>query len=769
MIQDKHFAPLEVILPHIADDQDQCVHRLQEILESDQQIEKVHLTRKEDKTGFCIHYNTDLLSLDQIKSLTKIAGARISDQFVHHNLRVDGMDCKDCANIIEHSLEHMDGVLAAKVGYASQQLRIEFDAQVVNLKEITKKLKRLGYTASLTKPPKSWWRDNGELTLSLLAGFFLIAGWVVGQFIPTIKFPAYFISFALGGFLTFRDSIQTLIQKRFDIDVLMIFAALGAVALGAWGEGALLLFLFSLGHSLEHKAMHHAQDAVHALAKLAPKTATVLRDDQQLEIAVEDLQIKDLVIVRPGQRIPIDGKVIEGNSGVDQSPITGESIPIDKQVDDAVFAGTINGEGMLKIKVSKLSEDTTLNRMVRMVLEADTQKSPTQRFTDRFVKVFVPAVLVAVLALIFIPPLFGQTWSAAFYRAMAMLVAASPCALAISTPAAVLSGVARAAQRGVLIKGGAHLENLGMIKAIAFDKTGTLTIGKPEVQSIIALEGNENNLLTIAASAEKFSSHPLAAAVVRAAEAKKLTLNEPSDVQQITGKGVSVKLNEQLLLVGAARLFEDIPDNVFQAAKKLSEKGQTIMIVKYGEKWLGVIGLADTIRPEVPEAIAKLHERGMNNTIMLTGDNERVANAIAAQIGIDQVHANLLPEDKLKIISEYERNNPPIAMVGDGINDAPALARATVGIAMGGAGTDVALEASDVSLMADDLSQLPFAIRLSQRAQNVIRTNLYIALGVVAVLLVLTSTGLAGIGPAIVVHEGSTLVVVLNALRLLKV
>lgn len=768
MNQDKLFAPLQIMLPNIDDDQDQCVHRLQELLESDQQIDKVHLTRQDDKAGFCIHYNTDVLGLDQIKSMIAIAGAQISDRFVHQTLRIDGMDCHDCANIIEHSLEHLDGVLAAKVGYASQQLRIEYDSDIVSLKDIVKKLKRLGYTGSLSKPPKSWWRDNGEIALSLVAGFFLITGWIGSFFVPSMAFPFYLTSFAFGGLLTFRDSIQTIMQKRFDIDVLMVFAAMGAVVLGEWGEGALLLFLFSFGHALEHKAMHRAQDAVHALAKLAPKTALVVRDGQSMDINVEDVQMDDVVVVKPGMRIPIDGLITDGDSSVDQSPITGESIPVDKAMDDTVFAGTINGEGLLKIKVTHLSEDSTLNRMVRMVLEADTQKSPTQRFTDKFVKIFVPIVLLGVLALIFIPVLLGFPWQGAFYRAMAVLVAASPCALAISTPAAVLSAVACAAQRGVLIKGGAHLENLGRISAIAFDKTGTLTLGQPEVQTVVGFECDEKTVLKIAASVEKMSHHPLAAAVVRAAQTQKIKLSEPQNVQQITGKGMIAKIDDQLIQIGALHFFEEIPDEVMQAANHISENGQTIMVVKQGEQWLGVIGLADTVRPEVRDTIAKLHAQGLKNTVMLTGDNANVAQAIAAQIGIDQVHANLLPEDKLNLISKMEETNPPIAMVGDGVNDAPALARATVGIAMGGAGTDVALEASDVSLMADDLSQLPFAIRLARTAENVIRTNLFIALGVVGILLVLTATGLAGIGPAIIIHEGSTLVVVLNALRLLK-
>lgn len=763
-----HFAPLEIILPHIDDDKDQCVERLQQLLENEKHFDKVHLTRKNDKTGVCIHYNPDNVNLDNIKSLVTLTGAKISDQYIHETLHIDGMDCADCTKIIEHALEHVDGVMAAKVGYASQQLRIEYDRKIVKLKDIKKRLKHLGFTARLKKPPKNWWHENGELTLSLTAGFFLMCGWLANSFIPMLSFPAYLISIGFSGLMTFRHSLQTLMQKRFDIDVLMVFAAIGAMALGEFFDAALLLFLFSFGHSLEHRAMHHAQDAVNSLAKLAPKNALIIRDGQELNINVEDLNLNDEVIVKPGERIPADGLVIDGVSSVDQSPITGESMPIDKKQHDKVFAGSINGEGLLRLCVTKTSQNSTINRMVRMVLEADTQKSPTQRFTDKFVKIFVPVVLLGVIALIFIPPIFGVNWSTAFYRAMAVLVAASPCALAISTPAAVLSGVARAAQRGVLIKGGAHLENLGSVNVIAFDKTGTLTLGKPKVESIIAMDSDENTLLSIAASLEKYSSHPLAKAVVAAAEQRNLPLIAVENVQQITGKGIVGQLNGKIIEVGAFKLFDSVPDNISKEAEALFANGQTIMLVKQDNQWLGIIGLADSVRPEVNSAIEKLHAQGIKNTVMLTGDNQRAANTIAKLTGIDTVHADLMPEDKLRLVSELESKYRPIAMVGDGINDAPALARASVGIAMGGAGTDAALEASDVSLMADDLSQLAFAVRLSRRAQLTIRQNLWISLGMVAVLLTLTATGLAGIGPAIIAHEGSTLFVVMNALRLLR-
>lgn len=769
MEQKSDFTPLDIVLPDIIGDQDACIAKLEALLQSHSGVEKAHVTRNEDKTGICVHYNPAILTLKQTQALIELSGAKLSQQFQHMSLHVKGMDCSDCATIIEHALMRLEGVIAAKVSYTGSQLRLEFDSNIITYKKITKKIAKYGYKLSDQNETKTWWQENRELAISLFSGALLLLSWIIDKYNPSLGTTLAIAAFVFAGWLTFRDSLQTIMQKRFDIDVLMLFAAIGAATMGLWAEGALLLFLFSLGHSLEHRAMDRARRAVKALADLAPKTALINRNGIEQEVPVETLQLDDVVIIKPGQHIPVDGMILNGTTTVDQAPITGESIPVDKQAEDSVFAGTINGEGNIQVSVTKLTENTTLNRMVRMVLEADTQKSPTQRFTDQFVKYFVPSVLILVVGFIFIPPLvFNMAWGDAFYRAMSILVAASPCALAIATPAAILSGVARAAQKGVLIKGGMHLENLGRIKAIAFDKTGTLTQGKPEVQSILTLNGNEESLLTIAASLERLSTHPLAKAIVDLAEQRELTLLAVENMQSITGKGLSGQLNEKTVYVGSLRLFDNIPTEVEASVNELESSGYTTMIVKHGDEWLGIIGLADTVRIESAEAIKDLLAAGLEKTIMLTGDNSAVANAVAKKVGVSEVRANLLPEDKLTEITQLEKDLGYIAMVGDGINDAPAMARATVGIAMGGAGTDVALEASDVALMADDLNQLPFAIGLSRSAQKIIRQNLAISLSVVAFLLVATMTGFAGLGLAVTIHEGSTLVVVANALRLLR-
>ena len=616
-----------------------------------------------------------------------------------------------------------------------------------------------------------WITEHRELLLSGAAGLLLLAGWLAGRAdAPRALWLGLLLaSYAAGGFYTVQEAWEGMRKRRFDIDSLMIVAAGGAAFLGAWEEGALLLFLFSMGHALEHMAMERARKAIEALAELAPKTATVQRDGAEIEVAVEALQRGDQVIVRPGQRFPADGQVTSGNSAVNQAPVTGESMPVDKQTGDKVFAGTINGEGALVVEVTKLAGESTLARMVKMVAEAQEQISPTQRFTDRFERIFVPVVLIGATLLIVLPPLLGYPFAESFYRAMAVLVAASPCALAIATPSAVLSGIARAARGGVLIKGGAHLENLGVLTAIAFDKTGTLTVGKPKVTDVVAVNGDEMQLLTLAAAVESRSAHPLAQAVVVEAKARGLTWSEAGEAEAVTGKGVRANYSGQIIAIGNVKMFEGvaIPEAVQQHVTRLQTEGKSIMLIQSNGQFLGVLALADIPRESVKQVLEQLHKLGINKTIMLTGDNEGVARAIADAVGLDEIKAGLLPEDKVKAIKELEQRFGQVAMVGDGVNDAPAMARATVGIAMGGAGTDVALETADVALMADDLSKLPFAVALSRASRRIIRQNLWVSMGVVALLIPATLFGWAGIGVAVLVHEGSTLVVVVNALRLL--
>lgn len=762
---------LALVLPGIPDERDSCIERLTAMLQAEG-LEKVHIVQNDGQPCLCLHYDPMRFSLPQVRSMAEASGAQLSARYRHEVMRIDGMDCATCATVIEHALHRLDGVLEASMSYAAERLRLEYDSEKVSRKAIVSRLEALGYKVLEADHEATWYVEYRELIVSAIAGALLLAGWLVGlrQDGQHVSVGLLGAALLVGGYYAMRDAWQSIRERQLDIDVLMIVAAMGAAALGQWVEGALLLVLFSLGHALEHLAMDRARHAIEALADLAPKTALVLRDGVELEVAVEALLRGDTVLVRPGQRIAADGKVLAGSSAVDQAAITGESMPVDKTVESLVFAGTVNGEGLLTVEVSKLSKDSSLARMVQLVAEAQTEKSPTQRFVTRFEKVFVPLVLVGVVALIVIPPLLGMPFAESFYRAMAVLVAASPCALAIATPSAVLAGVARAARGGVLIKGGVHLENLQTLSAIAFDKTGTITTGKPSVTDVIALQGDEASLLATAASIESRSAHPLAQAVVQAAKVRQLDLPPVSDVQAVNGKGMHALVSSRQVSIGNLRLFEHdaVPDSVREQVARLESLGKTTMLVRANGVFLGLLALADTPRPGMREVFSRLASLGVRQTIMLTGDNEKVAKAVAESVGISDVRAGLLPEEKLQVIDELMRQHGQVAMVGDGVNDAPAMARATLGIAMGGAGTDVALETADVALMADDLSRLPFAIALSRASHNIIQQNLWAAFGVVALLIPATLFGWASMGIAVLIHEGATVLVVINALRLLR-
>ncbi len=612
------------------------------------------------------------------------------------------------------------------------------------------------------------------LFLSLLAGAALAIGWTGETFFALARpvgIGLYVLALVAGGWDATKDAVGATLEGRFDIDVLMVVAALGAVSLGRWADGALLLFLFSLGHALEHYAMDRARGAIHALADLTPDTARVRRDGRDVEISTSELTIGETVVVRPGERIPADGDVTEGTSSVDQAPITGESMPVGKRPGESVFAGTINGEGSLIVETTKAPEDTTLARVVRTVENAQSAKAPSQRFTDRFQRVFTPIVLGVTVLVIVLPPLFGVPFEDSFLRAMTLLVAASPCALALATPSAVLSGIARAARTGVLVKGGVHLENAGTAKVVVFDKTGTLTQGRPQVTDLVPVDTGEADVLTLAAAVESKSGHPLADAIVRAAEERGLDLPSAGDLASTTGRGVQADVDGRPIRIGNPTFLNGngsrIPSDLTNRAEALEREGKTVVFVAANETVLGAIALRDEPRPEAAGVVRRLRDMGIERTVMLTGDREAVARSIGDALGIDEVHAELMPDDKVHLVKELDERYGDVIMVGDGVNDAPAMVEATVGVAMGGAGTDVALETADIALMADDLSKLPYAIALSRGSRRMIVQNLVIALGVIALLVPSALLGIAGIGIAIVLHESSTLVVVANALRLL--
>ncbi len=823
---------IPLILPEVPDEKDKCVNKLIGQLQGKEGIEEVHVSNEKENgvPQLCFHYDPDLISIARIQQMAEQAGAEITKKIGHILIEVDGIRHTRHARHIERDLQCLDGILEASVS-ASGMVRVEYDTAKVDEAEILKALKKGGLDIPDTKVSAEHYLEkmdkaddgveqkegskkehvhkegedhghshggvfgkNTELIFSIICGALLGIGFGL-SYVDTIpawvSLSLYIGAYVFGGFFTAKEAVETVAKGGFEIDFLMLVAAIGAAVLGEWAEGALLLFLFSLGHALEHYAMNKARKSIAALADLAPKTALLKKDGKTEEVGIEELRLGDIIVVKPNTKISADGVVINGKSSVNQAPITGESVPVDKipvedlgkdfsakddiKDENRVFAGTINGNSALEIQVIKEAKDSTLSRLVKLVNEAQTQKSPTQLLTDKFEKYFVPSVLILVGVLLLAFLVIEEPFSASFYRAMAVLVAASPCALAISTPSAVLSGVARAAKGGVLIKGGRPLEDLGELTALAFDKTGTLTEGKPKLTEVVPLgDIEENELLNIAVAVESLSDHPLAKAVVRDGmkRLKDAEITQASDLEAVLGKGIKASLGKDRIYIGNLELYDDLdhvkaPEEISNKVRDLENGGNTTMLIRRNEDFIGIIALMDTPREAAKETLKKLKAIGIKRMVMLTGDNQKVADAVALEIGLTDTWGSLLPEEKVDAIKKLKEKESKVAMIGDGVNDAPAMANSTVGIAMGAAGSDVALETADIALMADKLETLPFAIGLSRKAKGIIKQNLWVSLGVVVLLIPLTISGIATIGPAVLVHEGSTLVVVFNALRLL--
>lgn len=767
---------LRLTLPDVPDAADGCVTRLRGLIQERGGIALLHVTA--DGEAICVHFDPARVALADVQQLVIVAGARLAEEYGHVSIPFRGNTAEDAGRGLEDLLSKAPGVLAVAASVPAQRVSIEYDRRVIDADRLTGLVSQAGFQTPAAAPPSSWLRTNRELVWSLCAAGFLILGWVGQRFgywpAPT-SVGFYVLAYVFGAWDLVRHTVARLRQGvfTFNIDLLMLVAAAGAATLGEWAEGAFLLALFALAHALEHYAMGRARGAIRALGDLAPPQARVRRGGADVQVPVETVGVGEIVLVRPGDRIPVDGVVATGQSAVNQAPITGESVPVDKASGDDVFAGTVNGQGALEIRTTRAVGDRTLDRVVRLVEEAQTSKAPTQQFTDRFAGVFVPVILAAAALLMVVPPLAGwSAWEPAVYRSLALLVAASPCALALGTPSAVLAGIAQAARHGVLIKGGLHLEHLGTLKAVAFDKTGTLTVGRPEVTDIVPLEADSpDGLLRVAAAVERQSQHPLAQAVVRAAVGQKLDTPAAGPLESVTARGVRASVEDELVEIGSVRFWTDrqiaIPMAIDVTLNRLQKTGRSIMIVRHGPRWLGLLGLADTPRREARAVLEELRGLSLNTLVMLTGDNQGVAEAVGREIGLADVRGDLMPEDKVTAVRPLMEAHGRLAMVGDGVNDAPALALATVGIAMGGAGTAVALETADIALMGDDLATLPFAVGLSRQAARIIKQNLALSLTVIAVLVVTTLGGWVGIGTAVLFHEGSTMVVVANSLRLL--
>lgn len=792
---------IPLLLPDIEDARDDCLADLEQMLENHRGIHRVHVNYDADPPQLCLHFDPNLISLATVERIARDSGSSFTQRYRHETIPFTGMTSADAADSLAGILRDLPGMLHANVNYAAGLAFVAYDTTILQRPLIHKTLQQMGSrplspTVQADGEPGEkeekeehdhgsapaflphWMQERWTIILVGLAGLFFLIGWLGERFFgmpENVSLVFFILAYIAGGYDIATHAIPGLFKGNFDTDVLMLAAAGGAAILGEWSEGAFLLFLFSLGHAGEHYALDRARNAVSALGQLMPKTARVKRGDQIVEEPVARLLVGDVVIVRPGDRVPVDGAVVYGSSAIDQSPITGESVPVEKAIGDDVFAGTINQEAALEVSITRLAKDNTLSRVMQMVAEAQSQQSPTQQFTQKFTAKFVPAVLILVLLVTAVPPIFGwMPLQASFYRAMLLLVAASPCALALGTPASVLAGIAQAARNGVLIKGGVHLENLGNIKVMAFDKTGTLTEGKFQVTNMVPLNGaGTDELLRITAAVEQQSNHPLALAIVRTAQARGLTLPAANGLQNVTGRGVRSEIDGNPVLIGSLKLFREtdghaLDEQVIQTVEQFESEGKTTMAVSHGGQFLGVLALADIPRPDVKETLQQLLNLGVQKLVMLTGDNDDVARQIAKEVGVTDVRAELLPEDKLTTIKQLLETHGAVAMIGDGVNDAPALATATVGIAMGGAGTAVALETADVALMADDLSKLPFAVGLSRASRAIIKQNLGVSLGVIGLLLVTSVIGVMDLSGAVVLHEGSTIIVVLNALRLLR-
>lgn len=692
-----------------------------------------------------------------------------------HTYRLANLSCADCAAKFEEKVKQSSGVVDAKVNFGASKLTVV--GRPLSIEEVEK----LGAFDNIKvaveeERETAFWKKSREVGLIVFSLLLMIAAFwchMLGTS-AALYISLYVAATALGGWETFKKGVPSLLRLDFNMNTLMAVAVGGALAIGYWAEAAVVAFLFGVSEALEAFSMERARRSIRSLMEMAPRRASIRRNGVEQITNVEDVRVGDTMIVRPGEKIAMDGKVVNGQTAVNEAPITGESVPVDKEPGDEVFAGSLNTSGAIEVEVTKLTEDTTLSKIITLVEEAQEQRAPSQKFVDRFAKVYTPAVMALAVGIGLFPPLlFGAPWQPWVYNALALLIVACPCALVVSTPVAIVSALGNAARNGVLIKGGIHLENVGGLRGIAFDKTGTLTEGRPAVSDVVPLKGRgEDDVLTLAASIEQLSEHPLAEAVVRAARERNLPLKEAKDFEAIPGKGAQARVGGTVYRIGNRRLFEG---ELFKTAaaedqiQKLRQEGKTVMVLGDGHELIAVIAVSDRIRETSRNTLRELKRIGVDKTVMLTGDDRLTAQAFARDVGVDDVRSELLPQEKVAAIQELKKRYDRIAMVGDGINDAPALAAATSGIAMGGAGSDTALETADIVLMADDLSKLPFTIRLSRSALRVIKQNITLSLVIKAVATAMVFPGWLTLWLAILADMGATLLVTANGMRLLRI
>lgn len=712
------------------------------------------------------------------------------------SFQIQEMDCCEECNLLRKALGTRPGIVRLDFDVLHRKMEVTYDPNETDSGKIQKMIESTGMSALLwsdrkSKESLSFWEKHGRLLLCMLSGLLLAIGFIIHLMGPTkwvdvsgikprFDFPPFFVSLfylgaiVSGGWYVAPKAITS--AKRFspDMNLLMLVAVAGAIAIGQMFEAATVVFLFSLALLLESWSVDRARKAISVLLNISPTFARVMQGNDLVEKRVEDVSVGDKVLVRPGEKIPLDGTVTAGDSSVNQAPITGESMPVTKTAGDPIFAGTINEDGAIEMLVTKEANDTTLSRIIRMVQEARKRRAKSEQWVDRFSRIYTPIMMViALLAAILPALLFDVAWINSIYRGLVMLVIACPCALVISTPVSIVSALTSSARAGVLIKGGLYLEMIGHLKAIAFDKTGTVTLGKPQVQKIIPLnDHSKKELLEIAACLEKASEHPLAFAILEKAKEYGIDPSVAKNFKIFKGLGAEGEVDGQQFWIGSHRFMHEQKRKESEEAHKIAlemeDAGHSVVAIGDFTHICGLFSLADAPRPHMYETFAAIKELGVSKLVMLTGDNQKTAANLAKEIGIDDFSAELLPEDKVKIVEKLKQKYKIVAMLGDGVNDAPAMAASTLGIAMGAMGTDAAFETADVVLMTDDLSQLPWVIRHARRTLKIIKQNVAFSLGLKALFIILALFGLATLWMAIAADTGASLLVVFNSLRLLK-
>ncbi len=778
---------LPVTLPKGFEACERCANRLRDALLQIDGVRSVEVN-PEDST-MTLTYDPHLASLDDVRKRADLIGIQLRESFEHKTMNLVGLDCPDCALKLEKGVGRMNGVLWVTTNFAAARMSVEYQPDKVDVADISKRVRDLGYGISeVPKPavaphvqehehphPPGRWHVNRQTALTAIAGIAILVALVLGRLhmsIPSKSF--YAIALVAGGIYAARGAVFSLKSLVLDMNFLMTTAAIGAAAIGEWFDAAMVMFLFSLGNALEARTVERSRQAVRSLVNLFPTEARVLRDGHEALIPASEVREGDVFIVRPGEKIPTDGTVKEGSSTVNQASITGESAPVEKNPGDRVFAGSINQRGFIEVTATATTEDNTLAKILHLVEEAQAEKAPSQRFTERFGRYYTPVVIALAVVIAVVPPLlFGARFQDALYIALTLLVVSCPCALVISTPVTIVSSIGNAAHNGVLIKGGSHLESAGAVDVIAFDKTGTITTGQSEVTDIIPADGcSAEEVLSLAASVESRSEHPLADAIRHEAKRRRMPVEEVKDFEALTGMGAAARFNGDTAVVGNTRLMDQLGISIERWADMLSrlqEEGKTAVMIARGRDLAGIIAVRDTVRESARDAFRELRRIGIKRIVMLTGDNEATARAVAQDLDIDEYYAELLPQDKVDIVRLLvERFGSRVAFVGDGVNDAPALAASTVGIAMGAAGSDTALETADIALMSDDLSRLPYTIRLSRKALGMVKQNISFALVVIGVLISSALLGRLTLSLGVVGHEGSALIVIANGMRMLR-